>query len=94
MEKPKLHRFTGDVRDYAIFKADFKHIVEARYGKRDAITILTSSLLGKPLDMIKGIGHDYDAAWDYLIRLGIRRPTICCGYNNAGHFTIQAHQGK
>ncbi len=44
MEKPKLPRFTGDVRDYAIFKADFKHIVEARYGKRDAITILRSSL--------------------------------------------------
>ena len=66
MEKPKLPRFTGDVRDYAIFKADFKHIVEARYGKRDAITILRSSLQGKPLDMIKGIGHDYDAAWDYL----------------------------
>ncbi len=66
MEKPKLPRFTGDVRDYAIFKADFKHIVEARYGQRDAITILRSSLQGKPLDMIKGIGHDYDAAWDYL----------------------------
>ncbi len=66
MEKPKLPRFTGDVRDYAIFKVDFKHIVEARYGKRDAITILRSSLQGKPLDMNKGIGHDYDAAWDYL----------------------------
>ena len=37
MEKPKLPRFAGDVRDYAIFKADFKHIVEARYGKREAI---------------------------------------------------------
>ena len=66
MEKPKLPRFAGDVRDYAIFKADFKHIVETRYGKRDAITILRASLQGKPLDMIKGIGQDYEAAWEYL----------------------------
>ena len=66
MEKPKLPKFSGDVRDYAIFKADFKHVVETRYGKRDAITILRTSLQGKPLDMIKGIGQDYDAAWEYL----------------------------
>ena len=82
MEKPKLPRFAGDVRDYAIFKAHFKHIVEARYGKREAITILrlhaillwlhvfhillSICLQGKPLDMIKGIGQDYEAAWDYL----------------------------
>jgi hypothetical protein len=49
MEKPKLPRFAGDVRDYAIFKADFKHTVESRYGKRDAITILRASLQGKPI---------------------------------------------
>ena len=66
MEKPKLQRFAGDVRDYAIFKADFKHIVEAQYEKREAITILRASLQGKPLDMIKGIEQDYEAAWDYL----------------------------
>ena len=40
--------------------------MEARYGKREAITILRASLQGKPLDMIKGIGQDYEAAWDYL----------------------------
>ncbi|CAB4039896.1 PREDICTED: uncharacterized protein LOC100889228, partial [Paramuricea clavata] len=50
----------------AIFKADFKHIVETRYGKRDAITILRASLQGKPLDMIKGIDQDYETAWEYL----------------------------
>jgi hypothetical protein len=52
MEKPKLPRFAGDVRDYAIFKAGFKHIVETRYGNRDAMTILRASLQGKPLHMI------------------------------------------
>ena len=30
MEKPKLPKFTGDVPEYAIFKADFKHAIESR----------------------------------------------------------------
>lgn len=66
MEKPKLPKFAGDVREYAIFKADFKHAIEARYTKRDSITFLRTCLHGKPLDLIKGIGTDYDAAWEYL----------------------------
>jgi hypothetical protein len=28
MEKPKLPKFAGDVQEYAIFKADFKHAIE------------------------------------------------------------------
>jgi len=66
MEKPKLPKFAGDVREYAIFKADFKHAIEARYTKRDSITFLRTCLHGKPLDLIKGIGTDYDSAWEYL----------------------------
>ena len=66
MEKPKMPKFTGDVRDYAIFRSDFKHAIESRYTKRDAITFLRTCLQGKPLDLIKGIGTDYDAAWEYL----------------------------
>lgn len=66
MEKPKMPKFTGDVREYAIFRADFKHAIESRYTKRDAITFLRTCLEGKPLDLIKGIGSNYDAAWDYL----------------------------
>ena len=66
MEKPKMPRFNGDVRDYAIFRADFKHAVDTRYGKRDAISLLRTSLQGRPLELIKGIGTDYDAAWEYL----------------------------
>ena len=53
MEKPKMPKFSGDVREFAIFKGDFKHLVEARYSKRDSITILRASLNGKPLDLIK-----------------------------------------
>ncbi|XP_033643441.1 uncharacterized protein LOC117303376 [Asterias rubens] len=66
MEKPKMPKYTGDVREYAIFKDDFKHMVDKRYGKRDAITLLRTCLQGKPLELIKGIGSDYDAAWEYL----------------------------
>lgn len=66
MEKPKMPRFSGDVREFAIFKADFKHLVESRYTKRNGITIPRSNLSGKPLELIKGIGQDCDTAWDYL----------------------------
>ena len=69
MEKPKLPKFAGDVRAYAIFKADFKHAIEARYTKRDSITFLRTCLHGKPLDLIKGIGTDYDSAWEYLVSI-------------------------
>lgn len=66
MEKPKIPRFSGDVRDYAIFRADFKHAIDTQYSKRDAISLLHTSLQGRPLEFTKGIGTDYDAAWEYL----------------------------
>ena len=44
MEKPKMPKFTGDFREYAIFRADFKHTIEPRYSKRDSITFLRASL--------------------------------------------------
>ena len=65
VEKPKLPKFKGDVRDCFVFRADFKHVVESRYSERDAITILRASLEGKPLELIKGIRCDYKAVWDY-----------------------------
>ena len=66
MEKPKMSKLSDDVRDYKIFKADFKHLVETRYSKWDAVTLLRASLQGKPLKLIKDIGQDCDAAWEYL----------------------------
>ena len=66
MEKPKMPKFYGDVIEYFIFKAVFKHLVETRYSKRDSITLLRSCLQGKPQELIKGIVQDYDAAWEYL----------------------------
>jgi hypothetical protein len=69
VEKPKLPKFSGDVRDYVIFRADFKHVVESQYSDRDAITILRASLQGKPLELTKGIRCDYKAAWAYLVSI-------------------------
>ena len=66
VEKPKLPCFNGDVREYATFKSDFKHAIERKYSKRDAITMLRTCLKDKPLQLIKGIGTDYDAVWHYL----------------------------
>lgn len=31
LEKPKLPIFSGNVRDYAIFRSDIKHVIEANY---------------------------------------------------------------
>ncbi|XP_041463438.1 uncharacterized protein LOC121414350 [Lytechinus variegatus] len=66
MERPKLPKFTGDLREYHSFKADFQHVVHRQYGGRDALMILKSCLSGKPLQNIQGLGQDYDAAWKQL----------------------------
>ena len=66
MEKPKMPKFKGDVREYSTFRADFKYTIEAKYSERDSITFLRKCLEGKPLELIKGIGSDYQAAWEYL----------------------------
>ena len=65
-EKPKLPKFSGDVREYVISRADFKHTIDSRYSKRDAVTLSRTCLEDKPLELIQGIGSDYDAAWQYL----------------------------
>ena len=52
--------------EYVIFRAHFKHAIESRYRKRDAITLLRNCLTDKPLDLIRGIGSDYEAAWECL----------------------------
>ena len=66
MEKPKLPSLRETFESTSFFKADFQHAIEARYTKRDSITFLRSCLQGKPLELIKGIGTDYDAVWEYL----------------------------
>ena len=67
MEKPNMRsRFSGDVREYAIFRADLKHVIETSYSKRDCLTYLHTCLQGRPLELIKGIVSDYDAVWEYL----------------------------
>ena len=60
-----MPKFSVNVRR-VIFRSDFKHTIDDRYSRRDAITFLGTSLEGEPLDFIKGIGSDYGAAWEYL----------------------------
>ncbi|KAJ8042506.1 hypothetical protein HOLleu_13575 [Holothuria leucospilota] len=64
--KPKLPIFTGDVREYWTFKDDFRHMIDQLYEPRDAVSILRTSLTGRPLEMLTGIGTDYNACWEYL----------------------------
>lgn len=66
MERPKLPTFDGDIREFCIFKADFLHAVGNRHEDMDALMILRSCLKNKPLELIRGIGHDYKAAWSQL----------------------------
>ena len=44
MEKPKMPKFSVNVREYAIFRANFKHAIETRYSKRDCLTYLRTCL--------------------------------------------------
>ena len=46
VEKPKLTKFKGDIRDYVVFWTDFILIVESRYSEKDVmtLTILRASL--------------------------------------------------
>ena len=54
-EKSKLSVFTGDIRQYFIFKSDFKRAVEPQYSERDTLTVLRSCLSSEPAKLIEGI---------------------------------------
>ena len=43
-----MPKFSGDVREYAIFRSDFKHAFEARYSKWDAHSLHTMSSYNPP----------------------------------------------
>ena len=64
IEKLKLPKFKGDVREYNIFKTDFLRL-SSSYSERDAITLLRSCLEGKPAENLRGVS-DYQAAWKFL----------------------------
>ena len=67
--KPKFPKFGGNIREYAIFESDFKHIVPSKYSKRDAIALLRTCLVGKLLQLIQGLGNDLEVAWVYLVSI-------------------------
>lgn len=47
-------------------KGNLKQPIETRHSKHVSITLLRASLHGGPLELIKVIGQDYDAAWGHL----------------------------
>ena len=57
MVDPKMPQFAGHVREY-----DFTHAFDSRLCKRYAISLLLTSLQGKPLESITGIGTAYNTA--------------------------------
>ncbi|KAJ8021029.1 hypothetical protein HOLleu_40783 [Holothuria leucospilota] len=57
---------TIDRREYWTFKDDFRHMIDQLYEPRDAVSILSTSLTGRLLEMLRGIGTDYNACWEYL----------------------------
>ena len=77
MEKPKMPKFTGIVREYAIFRADFKHAIESRYSKRDAMTFLRTCVEDKPLEHKLLPLNPYILNW-YLSFLNDRRQRVVC----------------
>jgi hypothetical protein len=86
MEKPKMPRFSGDVREHSIFRGDFKHAIESRYSKRDEMTYLRTCLQGKPLELIKGIGTNYDGA--YNLCFTVEQPLIHETAGKLRHYDI------
>ena len=68
MEKPKMLKFSGRCkREFSLFKADFKHMVDVWFSKRDAIAYNSHSMPTRlSVRDDKRICQDFDAAWEYL----------------------------
>ena len=69
VEKAKMPSFSGDVREYAVFRSDFKHAVKVRYrkwlGKRDAMTLLSQgSVIGPLFFLVHSLVHINDLTTD------------------------------
>ncbi|KAJ8051027.1 hypothetical protein HOLleu_04444 [Holothuria leucospilota] len=61
--------FTGDVREYWTFKDDFRHMIEPLYEPSDAVSILRTSLTGRPLEMLRGIGKESDMNNNHMLAI-------------------------
>ena len=66
IEKPKVSKFSGNIKQYTMFKSDFIHIVHSKYSKSDEITLLRTCLVRKPLQLTQDLSNDLEATWAYL----------------------------
>ena len=67
MERMKMPNFTGDIREYPRFKADFDKHVRPNAESDDAAAYILKSCLGKEaLDTVKNVDDDLDTMWERL----------------------------
>ena len=64
MERMKMPKFDGDIREYPRFKSDFKkHVMPLVTTNDSAAYILKSCLDKQPLETIKNVDDDLDEMW-------------------------------
>jgi hypothetical protein len=67
MERMKMPIFSGNIRDYPRFKADFtKHVMPLTKSDDSAAYLLKSCLEKDPLDTVKNVDDDLPKMWDRL----------------------------
>ena len=67
MERMKMPKFEGDIRDYPRFKSDFtKHVMPLVTSSDSAAYILKSCLDKQPLETVKNVDDDLDEMWRRL----------------------------
>ena len=66
MEKIRLPRFEGEIREYSQFKKDFQKQVLPTLDVDNATYVLRSYLGKEPSDIVKSVDDDLDEMWRRL----------------------------
>ena len=67
LERMKMPSFSGDIREYPRFKADFqKHVMPCLKNKDSSAYVLKSCLSAGPLDIVKNVDEDIFEMWSRL----------------------------
>ena len=66
MEKIRLPRFEGEIREYSQFKKDFQKQVLPTLNVDNATYVLRSCLGKEPSDTVKSVDDDLDEMWRRL----------------------------
>ena len=66
MERMKMPKFDGNIREYSKFKSDFTKQVLPQLPESSAAYVLTTCLEGNPLDIAKTVDDDIKMIWNRL----------------------------